>query len=207
MVASVVAAALGVALVGAYSDSVSESYGRMRPVVVVSGRLPGERTITADLIRGQTEVRQVPARFVPAGALSDPAGAIGFEAAAPLVAGSYVTAGVLRRPQGEKPAGARIGNGRIPVELTVAGIAALSRLGARRTVDVLVTRDGRTGGGGATSLAAERVPLIAVGGGDPSDSAAGLGTVILGLTRKQAIELIDAEAFARRLTVIPGRRG
>jgi hypothetical protein len=35
---------------------------------------------------------------------------------------------------------------------------------------------------------------------------AGLSTVVLGLTRREAIALVDAEAFARRLTVIPGRR-
>ena len=208
VVAAVVAAGLGVALVSGYSRSVSESYGRLRPVVVVSGSLAGGRTLTVDLIRKQTEIRQVPVRFVPAGALSDPGSAIGFETTGPLAAGSYLTTGGLRRPRGERSGKPRIGKGRIPVELTVSGAAALSQSGSAAgtgaKVDVLVTREGKIGGQGSTRLVARGVPLIAIGGEDPATAGAGLSKVILGLTRSQAIELIDAETFARRLTVIPG---
>jgi hypothetical protein len=130
---------------------------------------------------------------------------VGLEAAADLAAGSYLTAGILRRPGRVKPAAGRIGGGRIPVELTVSGASALTGSGPQGTVDVLVTREERAGEG-STRLAAGRVPLIAVGGEDPAGAGSGLSKVILGLTRSQAIELIDAETFARRLTVIPGRR-
>ncbi len=208
VVAAVVAGGLGVALVSGYSRSVSEGYGRLRPVVVVSGTLAGGRTLTGELIRRQTEVRQVPARFVPAGALTDPGTAVGFETVVPMARGSYVTTGDLRRPRGERSREPRIGRGRIPVELNVSGATALSRAGssagAAGKVDVLVTRDGPIGGSGSTRLAARRVPLIEIGGQGPGARDAGLSRVILGLTRSQAIELIDAEAFARRLTVIPG---
>lgn len=201
------AAGLGVSMIGSYSQSVSQGYGRLRPVVVVTGGLAGGKKLTADLVRRRTELRQVPDRFVPAGSLSDPAAAVGFELAAPLVAGSYLTAGMLGSRAGNEPDRARIGRGRIPVELTVSGADALSRRGRSAKVDVLVTREGGVGGRGSTRLAAERVPLIAVGGEDPSEPGTGLDRVVLGLTRQQAIELIDAEAFARRLTVIPGGRG
>ena len=207
-VAAVVAGGLGIALVSGYSRSVSEGYGRLRPVVVVSGAFSGGRKLTGGLIRKQTEVRQVPARFVPAGALADPGAAVGFETAVPLARGSYLTAGSLRRPSGGGTVEPRIGRGRIPVELSVSGAAALSRAGAPAgtgaRVDVLVTREGPVGGSGSTRLAARRVPLIATGGPDPGSAGAGLSRVVLGLTRSQAIELIDAETFARRLTVIAG---
>ncbi len=201
--ASVAAAGIGVTLVSGYSTSVSQSYGDLQPVVVVSGDLAGGRELTSGLLRRQTEIRQVPSRFVPAGALSDPVAAIGFETTGPLASGSYLTTGVLRRPAKERSGRPRLAVGRIPVELTVSGAAALSEAGSGSKVDVLVTREVATGGRGSTRLVARRVPLIAVGGGDPA-AGAGLSKVILGLTRSQAITLIDAEAFARRLTVLPG---
>jgi hypothetical protein len=92
----------------------------------------------------------------------------------------------------------------VPVELTVSGAGVLS--GAGRLVDVLVTHEGRIGGQGETRVVAERVPLIAVSGPDP-DAGPGLSKVVLGLTRRQAIELIDAESFARRVTVLPRGSG
>jgi hypothetical protein len=99
-----------------------------------------------------------------------------------------------------KPKRPRISKDRVPVELTVSGAGVLS--GASRLVDVLVTSEGRIGGRGKTGVAAERVPLIAVAGPDP-EAGTGLTKVVLGLTRRQAIKLIDAESFARRVTVLP----
>ncbi len=206
VVAAVIAGGLGVTLVSGYSSSVSESYGRLQPVVVTSGTVTAGRKLTPDLLARQTEVRQVPARFVPAGALSDPGDAVGFETIVPLVSGSYLTSSGLRRPGDWRKQRPRLSSNRMPVELTVSGASAISQAGSGvgTKVDVIVTREGRIGGRGWTRLAARRVPLIAIGGGDPAETGAGLSTVILGLTRSQAIELIDAEAFARRLTVIPG---
>jgi hypothetical protein len=71
---------------------------------------------------------------------------------------------------------------------------------------VLVTREGPVGGSGKTSVAAESVPLLAVAGSDPAEGGPGTSRVVLGLTRPQAIALIDAESFARRLTVLPRSR-
>lgn len=205
--AAVVAGGLGILLVSGYSKSVSDGYGSLRPVIVVSGALAGGRTLTMDLLLRQTEVRQVPARFVPTGALTDPAAAVGFEAVVPLARGSYLTAGGLRRPRDDDADVPRIGRRRIPVELNVSGAAVLSGAASRTgggMVDVLVTREGTTGGPGSTRLAARQVPVIEVGGQSRDTTGSGLSRVVLGLTRSQAIELIDAETFARRLTVIPG---
>lgn len=200
VVAAAVAAGLGVALVSGYSTSLNESYGSLRPVVVVTRTIGTGVLVTPRLAGTRTEVRQVPVRFVPAGSIGSPSLAVGYEAVTPLPAGSYLTRGALRRPQSDEPGRPRVGRGRVPVELTVSGAGVLS--GADRLVDVLVTTESLTGGRGKTRLAAERVPLIAVSGPDP-DTGSDLTKVVLGLSRSQAIALIDAESFARRLTVLP----
>jgi hypothetical protein len=200
---AVIAAGLGIALVSGYSASVTESYGRLRPVVVVTRLIEAGELVSPGLVKTRTEVRQVPVRFVPAGAIGEASYALGNELVVPLAAGSYLTRGALRRPGPDRSEEPRIGRGRVPVELTVSGAGALS--GAGRLVDVLVTRESQIGGQGRTDVAAERVPLIAVSGPDP-DTGAGFTKVVLGLNRRQAIRLIDAESFARRVTVLP-RRG
>jgi len=202
--AAVVAAGLGIALVSGYSASVTETYGQLRSVVVVTRTVEAGELVSPKLLATRTEVRQVPARFVPAGSISRSSLALGYEVVGGLAAGSYLTRGALRRPGSDKPDRPRVGRGRVPVELTVSGAGVIS--GAGRIVDVLVTDEGRIGGRGKTRVAARRVPLIAVSGPDP-DSGAGLSKVVLGLTRRQAIELIDAESFARRLTILPRAAG
>jgi Flp pilus assembly protein CpaB len=202
VLAALIAGGLGIALVSGYSASLSESYGALRPVVVVTRTIPAGEVVSPELVGRRTEVRQVPLRFAPAGALSMPSQAFGFELRAPLPGGSYLTRGALKPPDRKTPGGPPIGRGRVPVELTVSGAAVLAGGGGR--VDVLVSTEGRIGGRGETRVVAERVPVIAVGGPDP-DAGAGLSKVVLGLTRRQAILLIDAEAFARRVTVLPRR--
>jgi Flp pilus assembly protein CpaB len=203
--AAAVAAGLGMALVSGYSASVSQSYGDLRPVVVVERFLPAGKPITLKRAGTAFEVRQVPARFAPAGSLARIGEAVGFEPVAPLTPGSYVTGSLLKVP-GPDPRKRRrgLGGGRVPVELTVSGAGALT--GPGRRVDVLVTREGPVGGSGKTSVAAESVPLLAVAGSDPAEGGPGTSRVVLGLTRPQAIALIDAESFARRLTVLPRSR-
>lgn len=203
--AAAVAAGLGMALVSGYSASVSESYGGLRPVVVVARFLPAGEPITPKSASVAFEVRQVPKRFAPAGALARTGEAVGFEPVTALTPGSYVTGGLLRIPGADrKTKRPGLARGRVPVELTVSGAGALP--GPGRRVDVLVTREGPLGGTGKTSVAAEAVPLLAVAGADPADAASDLTKVVLGLTRPQAIVLIDAESFARRLTVLPRSR-
>jgi Flp pilus assembly protein CpaB len=194
---------LAVSLVGGYSSSVAESYGDLRPVVVLTRTLAPGRVITPRLARTTFEVRQVPLRFVPAAALDEPAQAVGMEAAAPLPAGSYLTGPGLRVPGDHRPKRPPVGSGRHAVEISVAGAGALTGSGR---VDVLVTTDDDRGGG-RTLVAARRVPLVAVGRSGQSEAGPGLTEVTLGLTRSQAIRLVDAETFARRITVLPPAGG
>ena len=199
LLAAAGAGLLAMSLVGGYSSSVADSYGELRQVVVLTRGLAPGQVISPEAAADGFELRKVPARFVPAAALSNPGQAIGLEVVAPLPAGSYLTAPGLRPPGSRKQEQPSPGRGRHAVEISVAGAGALS--GAGR-VDVLVTSDNDRGGG-STRVAARRVPLIAVGRSGQSEVGPGLTEVTLGLTRSQAIRLVDAETFARRITVLP----
>lgn len=199
LVAAAGAALLAVALVGGYSTSVQESYGSLRPVVVLTRSLGPGQVISPKVAAASLETRQVPTRFAPFATLRDASPAIGMEVAAPLPAGSYLTTSALRVPGSGKRPRDMAGPGRHAVEISVAGGGALSSSGK---VDVLVTSDDRAGGG-STRIVARGVPLIAVGRSGQSDAGPGLTSVTMGLTRRQAIRLINAESFARRITVLP----
>lgn len=206
LVAAAATGTLAMVLVSGYSSSVIDTYGELRPVLVLTRDLPGRRVLSAKAAGRNLEVRQVPGRFVPARALTSPADAVGLQPLAALPAGSYLTANLLRLPGSDRPRIRPPGRGRSAVEIAVSGAGALAGAGGR--VDVLVTSEPSTGGRGRTTIAASRVPLIAVGRPGAADAGPGLTRVTLGLTRREAIRLIQAESFARRLTVLPrgGRR-
>lgn len=199
LVGAVAAGLLAVTLVGGYSASVTGSFGELRPVIVLSrGLAPGE-PVSPKVAAASFEVRRIPARFIPVGAIADPSRAIGLEPVGPLPAGSYLTGPALRVPVDEKKRTPSAGRGRHAVEISVAGAGALTGSGL---VDVLVTTDDDRGGG-ETRVVARRVPLISIGRTGQSEAGPGLTEVTLGLTRAQAIRLVDAESFARRITVLP----
>lgn len=203
--AAATAAVGAAAIADGYGRGVAAGYGELRPVVVAAAALPRGARIGPEEAAEALQVRRVPRRFVPAGALRDPAEALGLAAAAPIPAGSYVLAAHLRSP-GEAGAGRpRLGGGRRPVELTVSGAQALDAAGARpgaATVDVVVTAEPTGGGTGRTYVAAAAVPLLGFAPAGP-EAAEGTARVVLGLTRAQALRLIAAESFARKLTVLP----
>lgn len=201
-----VAAIIAMSLVSGYSSSVVDSYGAMRPVVVVTNALPAGASITGKAARTGFEVRRVPARFSPAGTISDAGQAVGLETSGPLYVGSYLTSNLLRRPESERKNDERTpGPGRHAVEIAVSGAGALAGTSGR--VDVLVTTEPTTAGSGRTYVAARGIPLLAVAQTGASDAGVGLTQVTLGLTRRQAVELVEAESFARKVTILPGRPG
>jgi tryptophan synthase beta subunit len=91
------------------------------------------------------------------------------------------------------------------VEIAVSGAGALEALGAPPVgakVDVAVTTESGGSNGGHTYVAAPAVPLLGLGpGGEGVEGET--ATATLGLTRSQALRLIQAESFARRITLIP----
>jgi Flp pilus assembly protein CpaB len=200
-----VAAALGATLVAGYGSSVARGYGPLRPVVVLSAPLAAGHPIGPDEAAALS-VRRVPTRFVPPGTLALPGDALGLVPRAPIPAGSYLLGAQLRPPgRGGSPRPALLG-GRRPVEIVVSGAGALLAEGAPRPgarVDVVVTSEPDGPGPGRTYVAAAAVPLLAIGPGPEGPGPGGSASATLGLSRHQALRLIAAESFARKLTLIP----
>jgi Flp pilus assembly protein CpaB len=204
LLGALLAAAAAATVADGYGDSVVRGYGELRPVLVASGYLEAGEAIGPALAAEELEVRRVPVRFVPPDALASPAEAIGFVPAVPVPAGSYLSAAQLRSPRGES-SGPMLGRGRRPVEIAVSGAGALTAFGARSTgqrVDVAVTTEPSGSADGRTYVAAAAVPLLGLGP-SPEGPSGETATATLGLTRAQALRLIDAESFARRVTLIP----
>jgi pilus assembly protein CpaB len=203
--AALLAAVAAAASADGYGRSVARGYGELRPVLVAAAPLRRGRPI--DPAGAALAVRRVPARFVPPGALRDPAEAAGLVPAAPVPAGAYLLAAQLRPPGAAAGSGPALGRGRRPVEIAVSGAAALavgggSPVGSR--VDVVVTTEPPAGAGGRTYVAAAGVPLLALAPAAEGEAAASTAAATLGLTRRQALRLIAAESFARRITILPG---
>lgn len=202
---ALLAAAAAAAIADGYGESVVRGYGELRPVLVAATDLDAGQGLDPATVAEKIEVRRVPVRFAPPGALGAPAEAVGLVPAGPVPAGSYLLAGQLRPPRQQR-LGPGLGRGRRPVEIAVNGIGALTAFGVQPVgskVDVVVTTEPDGSGGGRTYVAAPAVPLLGVGAGGAGPSGEAT-TVTLGLTRAQALRLIAAESFARRVTVIPG---
>jgi Flp pilus assembly protein CpaB len=199
------AAAAAAAIVAGYGSSVARGYGPLRPVVVLEAGLPAGRPIGPREIASRLEVRRVPERFVPAGALAVPDDALGLVPLGPAPAGSYLLASQLRPPR--RPRRPGLAGGRRPVEISVSGADALLALGraSGSKVDVVVTTEPDGSGPGRTYVAAAGVPLLALGPGEDGPGPGGASAATLGLTRAQALRLIAAESFARKLTLLPQR--
>jgi len=205
LLAALVAAAAAAAIADGYGERVVRGYGELRPVLVASASLrPGEE-IGPRVATEKLEVRRVPVRFAPPGALAAPTEALGLSPSVSVPAGSYLLSSYLRSPRPTHGAGGALGRGRRPVEVLVSGAGALTALGVQpigSKVDVVVTTEPEGSGEGRTYVAAPAVPLLGLVPG--GEGGAGEATVTLGLTRPQALRLIAAQSFARRVTVIPG---
>ena len=201
------AAATAAGIADGYGSSIVRGYGPLRPVVVLGADLAAGKPLGPGRIAAALEVRRVPARFVPPDALAAPGEALGLVPQARLPAGSYLLAAQLRAPrrQGSAPRG--LGGGRRPVEIAVSGADALLAAGPAPSgakVDVVVTSEPSGPGPGRTYVAAAGVPLLALGPGADGPGPGGVSAATLGLTRGQALRLIAAESFARKLTLLPG---
>jgi hypothetical protein len=133
-VGALLAAIAAGAIADGYGESVARGYGALRPVVIAAAQLPADKALAPIVTERVLEVRQVPARFVPAGALRDPAEALGLVPAAAIPSGAYLLAAQLRPPRSEAP-GPRLATGRRPVQISVSGAPRLSpSAAARRSV-------------------------------------------------------------------------
>jgi Flp pilus assembly protein CpaB len=212
--AALACAGLAAALAGGYRQDIQSELGPLRSVVVARTRLPPNHAIASREIGRLLEVRRVPERFAPSGALAMPEQAAGRKPAAPIPAGSYVLAAQLRDPgtRHRKAERAPLGPGRRPVQIAVTGAEALASRGGDPTgerVDVVVTTEpGPRTGRGHTHVAAAGVRLLGLArsGGEASTDNPTLGgqawMATLALTRSQALRLIQAESYARGVRLI-----
>lgn len=202
---ALVAAALAAGIADGYGSRAARGYGPLRDVVVATRALRAGKSLDPDIAASSLEARRVPVRFVPAGTLRSPAEAIGLAPAADLPAGSYLLAGQLRPPGATHGAADTIGAHRQPVEISVSGADALLATGVAERgtrVDVVVTTEPAAAGPGRTYVAATAVPLLALGPGADGPGPGGTAAATLALTRRQALRLIAAESFARKLTLL-----
>jgi Flp pilus assembly protein CpaB len=212
--AAIACAGLAAAMAGGYRQDLQSELGPLRSVVVARARIPPHHTIAPPDVARLLEVRRIPERFAPAGALAMPRQAAGREPAAPIPAGSYILAAQLRDPGsgGRERDRAPIGPGHRPVQIAVTGAEALAAQGpdpAGQRVDVVVTTEpGPAAGKGRTYVAAAGVRLIALSqsanesSADYSMPGAEAWTATLALTRSQALRLIQAESYARGVRLI-----
>jgi Flp pilus assembly protein CpaB len=198
-----------------YRADLSSQLGPLRSVVVAVRTLQAHRVVSPSIVRAALQVRRVPARFVPPGALSIPEQALGRAPVAAVPAGDYLLASQLRAPgsgPGERRS-SRLGPGRTPVEVAVSAAGALAASGGDPVggrVDVVVTTEPRAATAtGRTYIAASAVRLLALRqatDGDPVGAGSSIGSggwaATLALTRRQALKLIEAESYAREIRLI-----
>lgn len=207
LLGALLAAAGGAAIADGYGARVVRGYGPLRPVVILAadigaGQRFGPRQIDSDL-----ELRRVPERFAPPGALAVPEEALGLVARAQLPAGSYLLGAQLGAERKGRDGERRdLGGGRRPVEIAVSGADALLSAGpaSGSKVDVVVTSEPTGAGPGRTYVAAAAVPLLALRPGVEGPGPGASVAATLGLTKRQALRLIAAESFARQVTLLPG---
>jgi pilus assembly protein CpaB len=183
---------LAASLVHSRERAVERRVGPLVDVLVARKDLPaGHELDAADLA-----AREVPGRYVPPDAISTEAEASGLRTASPLPAGAYLTAGELGAGA-RRGGGYRLRAGERAAEVAVAGGGGLGPdVAPGSRVDVLVSNEGREGGG-QTSLALEDVELLAV----RPDGGRLLAT--LRVTLRQAVFLAAAADFAKRVRLLP----
>jgi Flp pilus assembly protein CpaB len=213
--AALACAGLAAAVAGGYRADLDAQLGPLRPVVVTRATIPARRPLRPADARRLLEVRRVPQRFAPGGALSAPEQAVGRAPVGSIPPGAYLLSAQLRAPGGhrhrrrpEPP----LRGGRSPVQISVTGASALAVGGrdpAGARVDVIVTTEPGPGGGrGRTYVAAENVELLALTqSGDTATELPGPGveasTATVALTRSESLRLIQAENFARQVRLLP----
>jgi Flp pilus assembly protein CpaB len=202
---ALITAALAAGIADSYGSRVASGYGPLRQVVVATKSLKAERALRPVDIASGLEVRRVPDRFAPAGALHDPREALGLAPAVGLEPGSYLVASQLRTGEARSESAGALGPSRRPVEIAVSGAEALLATGtsvAGAKVDVIVTTEPSGSGPGRTYVAVAAVPLLALGPGADGPGPGGTAAATLALTKRQALRLIAAESFARKLTLL-----
>lgn len=213
---ALVATACGGLAAAAVHDTVADvesRTGRPVPVVVAAKAIAAGTRLDRRRVARALTVREVPARYAPRDGLSSPAQVTGLEPVVQVLAGAYVTAPMLRDPRADRASVAPVRHGERLVEVRVSGGREFAEAGVPARVDVVVTTEGRAGGG-RTFVALEDVELVssrpagsidpAGAGGAPADTLA-----TLRVSARAAVFLTNAQNFAREVRLLgrpPGDR-
>ncbi len=194
--------------------AVAGQLGPPVPVIVARGALPSGARLAPDRLG----VRLVPARYVPPGAFRAAAPLTGLRTARSLPAGAFLSAAELRDPAAESRPGVPIRPGERVADVVARAAPELVAPGVR--VDVLVTREGSSGGRGRTELALQDVEVLAAAaapagggggggaGGGASDTGAGPTVAAsLRVDLRQAVFLAAAQSFAKEIRLLPRAPG
>ena len=203
LIAALICAVLAATVAGRYRSRLEARYGPLRPVVVATSELAAGEPIGMERAGAALAVRRVPRSFVPPGALTRPADALGRAPGATIPAGSYVLGAQLVVPRAKEPPAPGVGSGLRPVQVAVAGAEALTIGGnapAGRRVDVVVSRQAGLGRSARAHIAASGIKLLALaapaGPGEPWNAT-------LAVTEQQALSLIAAQSAGREIRLLP----
>ena len=204
--AAIACGALAATQVHQTVEDVESRTGEPVQVVVAQQDIPERVRLDRRRLARALTVREVPARYAPRDALVQPAHALGLETTAPVPAGAYLTASVLRDPRAAAAApAAGVRRGQRLVEIAVTGGRDLTGGGGAR-VDVVVTKEGRSGGG-RTFVALENVELVGARPARANESADADGTpadtiATLRVGARAAVFLTAAQNFAREVRLL-----
>ena len=203
LIAALICAVLAATVAGRYRSRLEAQYGPLRSVVVATSELAAGQPIGSDRAAGGLAVRRVPSSFIPPGALSRPAEALGRAPSASIPAGSYLLGAQLVIPHAKEPHAQGVEAGLRPVQVAVAGAQALTIGGVPpegRAVDIVVSRQAGLGRSARAYIAASAVRLLALaapaGPGEPWNAT-------LAVTEQQALSLIAAQSAGREIRLLP----
>jgi Flp pilus assembly protein CpaB len=203
LTAALVCAALAATVAGRYRSRIEARYGPLRAVVVATAELPAGQPIGVQQAGTALSVRRVPASFVPPGALTRPADALGRAPGATVPAGSYVLGAQLALPRPDEPRAPGVAEGLRPVEVAVAGAEALTvgdSTPEGKRVDVVVSRQAGLGRSARAYIAATAVRLLAL---QAPNGAGESWSATLAVTQEQALTLIGAQSAGREIRLLP----
>ena len=189
---------------------VTDQLGEMRSVVVVERRIPKGARLDSKTLQRSLGTREVPVRFLPPDRLEDPSLALGGRAISEIPPGSYLTASLLRHGPAEKGGapGPAVAAGLRPVEVEVSGSSAagvgLPAPGSR--VDVLAADEPGSTTNPRVRVLARAVLLLTVEPMQPdeldSDPDTGGWIATLALDRRQSLDVIEADNYAREVRLL-----
>lgn len=174
--------------------SLRSQVGPLVPVVVARGPIAAHSRIRPDDVARRLAIAQVPARFVPPGAVRDPLRVVGATTAARLARGAYLTHDSFVSADDPRLA---LRPGERAIDVEVAGgarLAALGGPGAR--VDVVVTSEPHNGSPRAF-VAADGAELLALRSSDGGHAVA-----TLRLPVREALYLTAATSFDRDVRLL-----